>query len=266
MWGYNENIQKYASAQLCFIVYISCLNFIYYYSYIFSYFLFDISTVVKKLLMFKFSICESNSFSYTTKNTNLHTTSAILGTIIIVIAFGFLIWCCIKIFCKKEPERIFPSVSTLDLRGIGNRQVEIEMEDTPHSSPSLSEKSQAGPTESTPPPSVSGIKKNGKENDDKVKKDKTKKEDSKDKDKDKTKKEDSKDKDKNKKEDTKEKKWWEKEVSLSDLLRRQQKREDGKEKESEKEKEKNDEKEKGEPEKGTKLQDESFYSPVEDDD
>ena len=218
------------------------------------------------------------SFSYTTKKTNLHTTSAILGTIIIVIAFVFLIWCCIKIFSKKEPERIFPSVSTLDLRGIGNRQVEIEMEDTPHSSPSLSDRSKAGPSQSTPPPSVSGIKKD-KDN----AKDKTKKEDSKDKtkndSKDKTKKEDSKDKikkedskDKDKKEDTTEKKWWEKEISLSDLLRRQQKREDGKEKESEREKEKKNEKEKekneekGEPEKGTKVQDESFYSPFEDED
>ena len=218
--------------------------------------------------------------SYTTKNTNLTTTSAILGSVIIAIGCAFVIWCCMKVFCKKEPERIFPSLSTMDLRGIGNRDVRIEMDSTNDSSSHNSEPENAGrqgdKRESEERKKSKKVEESKKKNKEYKKEEKEKgacKKEEKEKG---ACKKEEKEKKGGQEKENEEKKWWEVSVSLSDLIRRQKQRdveessddENGtKNEESGKEKGES-EKEKGEPEKPKKfwdpLHDESFYSPNED--
>ena len=153
----------------------------------------------------------------------------------------FVCWCMCKVCERKSHQRIFPSVSNLELRGIGNSDVGIQIEDDqPHTA------------------SHSGVKDESKKNEERKKQEKpeTKK-----------KQDDRKDK-----MDSKvEKKWWERPVTLSDLLSRQKRAEAGKEEEKKREEEKEEkgepEKEKGEPEKYRyQMPDGSFYSPDEDED
>ena len=200
-------------------------------------------------------------YSYATRNTNLTTTSAILGSIIIAASSIFFCWCMCKV-CERKSERIFPCVSNMDLRGIGNRDVGIQIEDD---QPTPGPSRQSGETETS---------QKGQE-----KKEKSKKKDEKKESKKTNKEKDVKkqDEDKQNKIEKEEKKWWERPVSLSDILNRQgatekvgeqheQKKEKGKKKTSES-KEQDKEEEKGEPEKTKdQLPDGSFYSPFEDDD
>ena len=188
--------------------------------------------------------------SYKTKNTNLHTTSVILGSIIIVLGCVFICWCCCKIFKKKETERIFPCVSTMDLRGLGN-DIDIEM-------------NEPGPSQQKKNKQDKDVKEKDRKEDkkEKDKKEKDKKEDGKKDKKEKDGKEmDGKEKEKEEEGEKEkgEKKWWEHKVSLSDLLARQK---------IEDKREEKGEPEKGEPEKKKTpwdpLQDDSYYSPDED--